>query len=165
MVLTNDRLTLRLHQPEDLPFIRTFFSDPDVIEFICEGYKIPDEKLEDFVHRTSGISNEEQKWLFTALDNEEQKLIGCAMFKFDEDLGDYQFGFGLMPQYRGSGYGRLMAQLLVDFGFDELALPKMLAVVDTNNENSIAVLEKIGMSFLKPYEHDDRTDFIYQIEK
>lgn len=165
MELTNDRLTLRLHQPEDLDFINTFFSDPDVIDFICEGYKIPNEKLNDFVHRTEVLSDEEQKWLFTALDNENKNLIGCAMFKFDEDLGDYQFGFGLMPQYRGLGFGRIIAQLLVDFGFDQLKLRKMVAVVDTNNENSISVLEKIGMSFLKTFEHDDRTDFIYQIEK
>ena len=52
----------------------------------------------------------------------------------------------LLPEYWGKGYATEVAKNLILAGFDKFQLHKVEAGVATDNERSIRVLEKVGMT-------------------
>ena len=49
----------------------------------------------------------------------------------------------------GKGFATEIAARLIRFGFVELNLPEVFATIDDENTNSIRVVEKAGMNFLR----------------
>ena len=57
--------------------------------------------------------------------------------------------FALRKEFWGQGLATEVAQALVDHGFEHLKLARLVCVIDQENEASIRVAKKIGMSFEK----------------
>jgi len=51
--------------------------------------------------------------------------------------------------YWGQGLGTEAARAILDYGFDNLQLPRLVCVIDEENTASKRVAEKIGMTFEK----------------
>lgn len=60
-------------------------------------------------------------------------------------LDEALLGFLVKRDYRGRGYATEAARAVVDYGFEQLGLARILAGCDPENEASRRVLEKIGM--------------------
>ncbi len=72
------------------------------------------------------------------------KLIGaCDLALAGRRAAD--IGFMLAPRHWGFGYGTEVAAALVGFGFEQLALEHLSAVVAIENERSRHVLENAGL--------------------
>lgn len=73
-----------------------------------------------------------------------QNLAGCLLMTA---RGDCQVGellyFGLMPEYRGRGGGRIMVQSALDTAGDR-GLPAVIAGVDAENDPAIAIYASLG---------------------
>jgi ribosomal protein S18 acetylase RimI-like enzyme len=73
-----------------------------------------------------------------------QRLAGCLLMTA---RGDCQVGellyFGLMPEYRGRGGGRIMVRYALDTAGDR-GLPAVMAGVDAENDVAIAVYASMG---------------------
>lgn len=64
--------------------------------------------------------------------------------------------FGLFwvvaPEHRGKGYAAEAAQVILDYGFKEMNLRRMIATTEIDNASSISVMQKLGMTIEKnPY--------------
>lgn len=53
--------------------------------------------------------------------------------------------WGLGNQYRGQGYATEAATLLMNFMFSEVGLKRIVATTEHDNENSMAVMRRLGM--------------------
>ena len=72
------------------------------------------------------------------------KLIGaCDLARAGRRTAD--IGYMLSPRHWGYGYGTEIACALVDFGFAQLSLERLSAVVAIENERSRRVLENAGL--------------------
>ncbi len=49
----------------------------------------------------------------------------------------------------GQGLGTKAAQAILDYGFEQLGLRRLICLIDHDNTASIRVAEKIGMAFEK----------------
>jgi [ribosomal protein S5]-alanine N-acetyltransferase len=76
-------------------------------------------------------------------------VIGFAGLLSGDALGeqDYELGFVLRRSAWGNGYAAEIGHGQLDYGFNVLRLTPLLALVSPKNSASIAVLEKIGMTF------------------
>ena len=54
--------------------------------------------------------------------------------------------WALAPQHRGNGYATEAAAAVIEFGFDELNLARIVATTTHDNEASIAVMRRLGMT-------------------
>jgi [ribosomal protein S5]-alanine N-acetyltransferase len=54
--------------------------------------------------------------------------------------------WALAPQHRGNGYATEAAAAVIEFGFAELYLARIVATTTYDNEASIAVMRRLGMT-------------------
>jgi RimJ/RimL family protein N-acetyltransferase len=60
---------------------------------------------------------------------------------------DLEIGWRLAREYWGHGYATEAAASWLEHGFTALGLSRIIAVTDTPNVRSIAVMRRLGMSF------------------
>ena len=84
--------------------------------------------------------------LVVALAEEPDTPIGTAMFKWvSEEHAQAEVGYTLHPDHQGKGYATELSRALVDLGFRETELHRIIGRLDARNIASRRVLEKAGM--------------------
>ena len=71
------------------------------------------------------------------------ELIGLCGLVVEEHVGE--IFYGLARRAWGQGFGVETCQGLIQAGFQQLALTRIIATVDPANERSIRLLERLGM--------------------
>lgn len=72
----------------------------------------------------------------------------CGLLK-RESLKNVDVGFAFLPEFRGKGYAFESASAVLDYGRTILGLNRIVAVTSPDNDGSIRVLEKLGLSYQK----------------
>ncbi|QHJ69604.1 GNAT family N-acetyltransferase [Planococcus halotolerans] len=76
----------------------------------------------------------------------DNKVIGDLGFKGAPDnKGAVEIGYGLLEEYRGKGYATEAVAALVDWAWKQNGIHKVKAETLVDNQESIRVLEKLGM--------------------
>ncbi|RIA10942.1 RimJ/RimL family protein N-acetyltransferase [Flavobacteriaceae bacterium MAR_2010_72] len=91
------------------------------------------------------------------LKSEDNKPIGtCGLIKRDA-LDDVDLGFAMLPDYEGKGYGFEASVALLELAKEKFKLKRITAITLPSNQNSIKLLEKLGLSYEKkviPFEDE-----------
>lgn len=161
-VLQTSRLDLRQLVREDAPFILELVNEPSWLRFIGDrnvhsledavGY-IEKGPLESYAKNGFG--------LYLVVDRESGASAGlCGLIRRDV-LPHVDIGFAFSPRFWGRGLAFEAASAVLAHGRDVLGLSPILAIVNPDNERSIALLEKLGMRFDRMFrlptdEHDTR---------
>ena len=149
MHIRTERLELKEITIKDLPDIHDFHSIPEVDEFntlgIPENIEVTREVFKSTFADQKSDKRKEIQWTIKVPGN--KRLLGLAGMRVSQD----RFNFGeiyykLAPDYWGNGYATEVARGLLNFGFEDLYLHRIEAGVHIDNERSIKVLEKIGMT-------------------
>lgn len=149
MYLETDRLILRELTWDDLNDIFTFHSIENVAKFNTIG--IPKDKA--VTRNIIRGAIEDQKttprsiygWSVRLKSNND--FIGeTGMSSSNNRFKRGEIHYHISPEFWGKGYGTEVAKRLIKFGFENLDLHRIEAGVATNNQGSIRVLEKAGMS-------------------
>jgi RimJ/RimL family protein N-acetyltransferase len=56
-------------------------------------------------------------------------------------------GFALLPAFRGHGYAHEAATATLDCGRSTLGLERIVAIVAPDNEDSVRLLQRLGLRF------------------
>ena len=80
---------------------------------------------------------------------EDSALIGWSGLSYLEDTGEVEIGYGLAKPYWGRGLASEAAAATIKYGFEQLGLPRIVAIASPDNITSRRVLEKLGMKFEK----------------
>ena len=89
----------------------------------------------------------------------------CGLFRRD-GLEEPDIGFALLPEFCGKGFGFEASCAVLAHARDLLNLPGVIAVVSEENDASIGLLEKLGLSFdgLICLPGDDEELRVYRID-
>lgn len=147
-VLETDRLVLRKISLEDAPFILELVNDAAFLRFIGDkGVRTLGEAC-DYILQGPVDSYEHKGFgLYLVELKESGASIGmCGLIKRDA-LEDVDIGYAFLPEFRGKGYAFEAADAVMAFGKSAFGLARIVAVVSTENYDSIRVLEKLGLRF------------------
>ncbi len=87
--------------------------------------------------------------LFLVKLKENNEPVGiCGLIKRD-GLEQVDIGFAFLPQHMGKGYGYESASAVMAYAGNVLKLATVVAITVKENEDSIKLLKKIGMTFKK----------------
>jgi ribosomal-protein-alanine N-acetyltransferase len=87
-------------------------------------------------------------WDWAIEHRADRKMIGRLNFHhYRPKDASAEIGYALNRRYWGQGYGTEATGRLLHFGFEQMNLHRISAVVLTDNLASIRVLTKIGMRF------------------
>ena len=148
VVVETDRLVLRKFTLDDAPFILELLNDRDFVRFIGDRMvrTLDDARvyIEDRLIRSYGTHG---YGLYHTARKSDGAAIGmCGLVRRDA-LEAADIGYALLPEYRGAGFAREAAAAVLTFARDTLGLPRVLAIVQPENVDSVSLLQSIGMTF------------------
>ncbi|MDG5472140.1 GNAT family N-acetyltransferase [Jeotgalibacillus sp. ET6] len=164
MKIKTKRLEIRDFNTEDWREVYLYTSNKDVMTYMPEGV-LSKEAVKEFVDKNSGEDAEK----FPIILRENDQLIGHLVFH--PYFGDhtYEIGWVMNPAYQKNGYASEAARAVLEYGFGELKLHRIIATCQPENEASFRVMEKIGMrkeGFFKkciPHENGWWDEYYYAI--
>ena len=157
IIAETKRLIIAKMTLDDAPFMLELLNTPNWIKYIGDrNVKTVDEAK---TYMTNGVlkSYKESGFGFykLLLKEENNKIIGtCGLVK-REQLENVDIGFAMLPGYEGKGFGMEASLEIMSLAKNLFRLPKIAAIVQPNNPNSIKLLEKLGLSFekkVKPFD-------------
>ena len=151
--METERLVLRQYQLIDKADFVNLFIDASVMKHVGDGVmtKI---QAEAFWRKLFEKLYPENFNIWAIFNNADGAYIGHAgIYPRPTRREDWEFVYFLKQDEWGKGYATEIARRIIEYGFEKLNLPEVLATVDDDHSASIRVLEKSGMSF-KNYEFD-----------
>ena len=143
--LETSRLQLRWLSLDDAAFIYRLVNDEQWLRFIGDKQVRDLDAARDFIdsgpramYRQHGFGLN----LVTLKDGETAIGI-CGLLQRDS-LATPDLGFAFLPGYRGQGYAREAAEVVLQHGFSSLEQTRIVAIVSSGNQASISLLEKLG---------------------
>src|SRR6266567_7226706 len=146
--LTTSRLLLRQVQPNDAEALFATFSDEEVMEFYGNS-----------PHRSLGTT---QKWIREVqvryarresirwgitLHDEDRVIGSCSFHHFDPGFHRAETGYELNRAFWRQGIMFEEMSAVLTYGFAELGLHRVEAIIDIANEGSKGLLLKLGFTY------------------
>ncbi|GHO71834.1 alanine acetyltransferase [Ktedonobacter sp. SOSP1-52] len=147
-LLETERLIQRRFSLEDAPFILELLNDPGWVQFIGDfGVRTLDDARSYIETRPLAMYNRVGFGLYLVALKEGNVPIGmCGLIKRDT-LEDVDIGFAFLPTFRGKGYAYEAASAMLEYGKQEFALKRIVAITTPDNVSSARLLEKLGLRF------------------
>jgi ribosomal-protein-alanine N-acetyltransferase len=147
-VLTTPRMRMRPIDRDDVDALHALWTDPDVRRYLWDDRIIPRETVEDIVAQ-SLATFETDGFGFFALELADQdgSLIGFCGHRRAQASDQIELLYGIHPTYWGEGLVAEAAREVLRFGFESCAFERVIAATDTPNQQSVRVLQKLGMTF------------------
>lgn len=162
-VLETQRLVLRHWTDTDLEPFHSICSDPRVMQFVGDGQAWSLERTKDFIDRAVAQSQQHGycQWALSLKD--DGTLIGFCGFVPAEHGAEV--GWRLAFQHWGRGLATEAAQAAMKYGFEKLGFERIIATVQSGNQASLRVVEKLGMHEEGSIERNGREVLVFAITK
>lgn len=149
MEILTERLVLKEITWNDLEEIHRLHSVPEVDEFNTLGIPVNLAETRKLIrpYVEAKLADPQSRYTWRITVKESGRFIGLAGMTLSNDkfrLGEIYYK--LFPDCWGKGYATEVARNLIVVGFQKFGLHKVEAGVACENERSIRVLEKTGMT-------------------
>jgi ribosomal-protein-alanine N-acetyltransferase len=151
----------------DLDSLYILYRDAEIRRYFPEGtltYQETKEELEWFLN---GHPKHPELGLWATIHKATHQFIGrCGLLPWVIDQHpEVEVAYLLAKEYWGQGLGTEAAQGILDYGFEQLHLSRLICLIDRENLASIRVATKIGMSFEREAQDDKGPFLIYSRNK
>jgi RimJ/RimL family protein N-acetyltransferase len=148
-LVETERLRLRAHQVDDLPFCAEMWRDPDVVRFIG-GRAFTREEVWARMLRYAGMWTVMGHGFWAIEDKASGKLVGeVGVMEARRDIepsfeGEPEVGWALVPAAHGKGYASEAVAAALAWADKHVDAPKQVCIISPGNGASIRVAEKFG---------------------
>lgn len=160
-----ERLVIRPYANEDLPFLESLVSDPQVVRYIGNGKPRTKEGARLFFNwNLSHMKEGQQFGLQVLAEKASGEPIGHAGLVPQEVDGvtEIEVGYWIAPAYWGKGFATEAAAVFMDIAFDQLERERIIALIYPENAASCKVAEKLGMTIWKSIERHNKKVLVYR---
>jgi len=153
------RFILREILPTDVDGLFELDSDAEVHKFLGnEPVKSKEQIVAviDFI-RQQYVDFGIGRWAI--VDKRTGNFVGWTGLKFvteetNKHTNYYDLGYRLIKKYWGKGIATETAKSVIDYGFTNLNIDNIFAIVHPENNNSKKVLDKLGFVYQETFEYD-----------
>ncbi|MDR7079824.1 RimJ/RimL family protein N-acetyltransferase [Neobacillus niacini] len=169
MYFETEHLYTRRFEVEDLEDFHEMQSNNNVMKYIIGRGKTKTENSNELLEIINSYSENNTDRLILAIseiNDEIRTLIGaCAVAKSEN--GEFEVGYRFSERYWGKGYGSEILKGLLKFCLNDLAIDKVISIVEKKNIYSVKILENSPMQFIREYEEEDTNNIVrlYRLEK
>ena len=166
-ILETERLFLRRLVMDDLEDLFIMYSDPAIRKYFPEGtlnYEETKEELEWFLN---GHPRHPELGLWATILKETGQFVGrCGLLPWTIDGRDeVEVAYMIAKSHWRQGLGSEAAHGILQYGFAQLGLSRLICLIDKDNEGSIKVATGIGMTFEKEIVDEMGPAQLYSIHK
>jgi ribosomal-protein-alanine N-acetyltransferase len=143
--ILTERLEIRAFEPSDLRALHAVYGDPEVTRWMPSYSTIDQTRRALEKHVAAGRTGGPALW--AVVERSSGELIGDAGLAPLDGVGpEVELGYTLGRRWWGRGYGTEAARACLAEALGPLGLKRVVAVVRPENDASIHVLEKLGMT-------------------
>lgn len=175
--LTTERLVLRQFTPADVDILVELDSDPEVMHFVTGGKPTARREIEDEVlpHFLDHYERFEGYGFWAAVEHSTGLFLGWFHFRPAKGAppDEPELGYRLRRSAWGKGYATEGARAVIEKGFTEHGVRRVVAETMVVNTASRRVLEKAGLTLVRtfwqpwpyPIEGDEQGDVEYALHR
>lgn len=154
MTIETTRLRLRALKEDDAEALTRIFAHPAVVQYSGGESPSVEQVREGIRQHISGFYADRGFGLLAAELRDTGELVGRVGFLTTEidGTGDVELHYHLAPSSWGIGLATEAARAVLEWGFDEGWLTRVVAVIHPENRASRRVAEKCGLTFWKEME-------------
>ncbi|MFD1412459.1 GNAT family N-acetyltransferase [Oceanobacillus jeddahense] len=153
------RCTIKTFQKSDYVDVKKLYVDREVRKFLGgvrqEGSI--EAALREMLHTNDG------SFYWAVREKHTDNFIGLVSLDPHHDGTYLEVSYQFLPNWWGKGYATEVVQLVIDYGLNELNLPKIVAETQTANTSSCKLLERLGMELEKTISRFGAEQAIYSI--
>jgi RimJ/RimL family protein N-acetyltransferase len=149
--LTTSRLVLRKPASDDVGPMAEMNADPEVMRYIGDGSVVP----VDRARAAAGVERALREWdergfgLLSVVVRETGAYAGWVTLTvpnfLPQVLPAVEIGWRFPRSQWGQGYGSEAARAVLEFGFEECGLDRVVSIRHVDNVRSKRVMDKLGM--------------------
>lgn len=163
--IETERLLIRPFSPHaDSDPMFEVYGDPEVMRYIPGG-ALSAEAVRTTLEQHARAQQERGFSSWALIERASGRLIGDVGFGIFAPTGDIEVGYTLARDAWRRGYATEAAKACLEAGLEHLAVARIIAVVDVDNETSHRVAERIGMSRLGTIEAHGRPHFLFAADR
>lgn len=165
-ILETPRLLLRKFTQEDLSLVLEVIGDPEVMRFSTTG---PEDEYGGRKFLESCLRRYERDGMgqWAIILKESGQLIGeCGIsVQVIDNQREFEISYRVLRSLWGKGFGFEAAIACREYGFKFFGLKRLISIIESANEPSIRVAQKMGMNLEKKSTFSNVPVEIYAIER
>ena len=146
--LTTERLILRDPMEKDKQPMYDIHADPEVMRYYGVELYASLDKAQEHLDWLLKLHREDigLRWVIT-LKDEDQYIGDVGFYDYEKKHNRAEIGYILAQPYWGKGIMTEAIKAVLDYGFNEMRLNRIQALIDPRNEASKRVAEKHGFKY------------------
>lgn len=141
------RLELREFVPSDFDDLYRLDSDARVMRYLNGGHPLSRAEVRDALVRVlRDYPHHHGLGVWRAARRDSGAFVGWFCLKYCPPTCDVEVGYRLLPEAWGQGFATEGARALIDYGFGDLGLVRLIGVTHSGNKASQRVLMKSGLA-------------------
>lgn len=170
-ILETERLYLRPFTIDDAIHLYELNSDPEVLKYTSDLPFKNKESAQQFIsHYIANVYTKPKSAISTKMGRyavirkKDNLFLGWCGLKYHKDTRYIDVGYRFYKKYWNLGYATESAISIVNYAFNNLKLPFVVAHVHLDNKASQKVLDKIGMYKHSNITYDNAPSLLYKIK-
>ncbi len=158
-ILETDRCIIRETTPEDVESFYKIYSNPEITKYMEGLYpEIEQEKqyVREYIEKIYAFY---EFGVWTVLEKESGEVIGRAGFSYRQGYDEPEIGYIIGVPWQRHGYAEEVCRAILEYGWRKLHFKRVQALVETENEPSLLLCDKLGFSAVEELEINGRVFF------
>lgn len=143
-ILQTGRCLIRETTPEDVEDFFRIYSDPAITQFMEGLYPDKEQEKEYIREYIKKVYTFYEFGVWTVVEKSSGAVIGRAGFSYREGYDEPELGFIIGVPWQRKGYGEEVCRGILAYGMDQLGFREVNALVETGNEASLKLCDKLG---------------------
>jgi RimJ/RimL family protein N-acetyltransferase len=165
LIFKSKRLLFRHLELGDLDDLYALYSDPELRRYFPDGTLSREATREELEWFLDGHPKHPELGLWATIHKETGQFLGrCGLLPWMIDgRFEVEVAYMIAKTHWGEGLGTEAAQAVLDYGFANLGLKRLICLISHGNAASIRVAEKIGMHFEREGEDEMGPFLLYAV--
>lgn len=148
-VLETPRLLIRAWTPEDRADLRVMTNDPEVMQYVHAGKPFWEHEIDEMMARQARQLAEHGVCMGALVEKASNRVVGVCGIQPLGTTGDLEIGWWLARDVWGRGYATEAGGAAMHHVLHALDRPRVVAIIDPENEPSKRVVARLGMQYEK----------------
>lgn len=151
-IMETDRCIIRETTPEDVDSFYKIYSNPEITKYMEGLYpEIEQEKqyVREYIEKIYAFY---EFGVWTVLEKESGEVIGRAGFSYRQGYDEPEIGYIIGVPWQRHGYAEEVCRAILEYGWRELKFKRVQALVETENEPSLTLCDKLGFTAVEELE-------------
>lgn len=163
-IIETGRILLRELDDLDLHALAEIYADPEVMRFVGKGIVLDSSQTERSIANWKKYYERFKFGNWATIEKQTSKFIGLCGLSWLPDNSDIEVSYLFSKPAWGKGYATETAKAILDYGFNNLGLKRIVALVYPENSSSIHVIDKLGMKYEGEKEFFGKKLLFYSLE-